>query len=100
MHACTTCPRKFLAPSALRVHVRTHTGEKPYPCTFPGCEYACSQSGSLKTHVRTHTGEKPYPCTYRGCDKAFNQSGVVYMYYDMAGGRTVCVERAGLPGGV
>ena len=41
-------------------HMRTHTGEKPFPCQHPGCNYASSQPTHLKAHMRKHTGEKPY----------------------------------------
>lgn len=48
--------------------MRTHTGEKPFPCQHPGCNYASSQPTHLKAHMRKHTGEKPYQCWVEGCE--------------------------------
>jgi uncharacterized Zn-finger protein len=53
----------------------THTGEKPYGCTWKGCGYRCTTSSRLKTHMRDHTGEKPYHCTWEGCEYKCTSSG-------------------------
>jgi hypothetical protein len=34
--------------------LRTHTGEKPYICTFPGCGKRFTQSSNLTAHEKTH----------------------------------------------
>lgn len=49
-------------------------GERPYPCDYPGCMRAFTQSGQLKTHQRLHTGERPFMCAMAACQQRFTHA--------------------------
>uniref|UniRef100_A0A5K4F043 Zinc finger protein n=1 Tax=Schistosoma mansoni TaxID=6183 RepID=A0A5K4F043_SCHMA len=48
---CNFCNKQFNCTSALRIHYRKHSGERPYICRH--CGKAFSQNGTLKRHSQT-----------------------------------------------
>jgi len=78
LYQCDNCDYASSRNTNLIKHKRTHTGEKPHKCDFPGCNYASSQSSNLNkhkkkyrgslSHKRKYTGDKAYKCDFPGCD--------------------------------
>ncbi|XP_027622075.1 zinc finger protein 831 isoform X1 [Tupaia chinensis] len=52
-HLCPHCGRDCLKPSVLEKHIRSHTGERPFPCAT--CGVAFKTQSNLYKHRRTQT---------------------------------------------
>jgi KRAB domain-containing zinc finger protein len=69
-YSCDLCGKRFTQRNNLVAHSRFHSRERPFTCTSCGRRFA--HSCHLKVHARQHTGEKPYSCNI--CGKQFVSS--------------------------
>ena len=94
---CPRCPSVLYSKGHLKIHMRYHTGERPYKCDFcdkcfaerstlrkheathrdpdfwcPFCRKGFCREDSLRVHVRYHNDINPYICTT--CNETFRTS--------------------------
>jgi len=58
-YQCPYCSKRFSRPSSLRIHIYSHTGEKPFVCTEPGCGRKFSVQSNMRRHLRVHRLGRP-----------------------------------------
>ncbi|XP_055530349.1 zinc finger protein 708-like isoform X2 [Wyeomyia smithii] len=65
--SCEICSKSFKYNVQLRIHMRTHSGERPHTCEI--CHRGFSQLSNLRSHRKVHSKVKPYKCQL--CFKSF-----------------------------
>lgn len=71
--SCKFCGKGFNASLHLESHEFTHTGERPYACSYESCDWLFSKKSTLKRHEqRAHEGIRPHIC--KECGKGFFES--------------------------
>lgn len=75
---CEICGIQMSIMGNLKVHMRIHSGEKPFPCLFESCDRRFLGSSERKIHMRAHLGEKPFQCDQ--CSKAFHNKNHLNMH--------------------
>ena len=60
INSCTFCQKTFAIKEYLKIHMRTHTKEKPYTCSL--CNKSFSQLGGLARHKLACTDVREVSC--------------------------------------
>lgn len=75
-YTCEVCQKVLLAHANLVIHMRKHTGERPFKCEI--CERTFIAKKYLKEHYVVHTKEKRFVCNF--CDKKFAQGSTLSVH--------------------
>ena len=62
--SCDKCPASFPVKNSLIIHMRNHTGDKPYICQTCGKQFKAPMS--LGQHMYVHTTGRQFPCDVCG----------------------------------
>ncbi|XP_075973597.1 uncharacterized protein LOC142974911 [Anticarsia gemmatalis] len=79
LYRCTTCGNIFKDKYSLRVHSKTHKGEKTFKCEM--CPYAARYRRFLEAHTLVHTGEKPFTCDH--CKMRFRRKSLLCRHINL-----------------
>ncbi|KAF9469888.1 hypothetical protein BDZ94DRAFT_38699 [Collybia nuda] len=75
-YECNYCGKGFNRPSSLKIHLNSHTGEKPFVCPVESCGRSFSVLSNMRRHARVHT-HSPIKLSGPSSDDESEQSSLI-----------------------
>ena len=79
-HECKVCRFTTSFGESFRQHLESHSDDRPFTCTFPGCNYRAKRKSTLKRHATQHSPET-MGCSKSGCSYVANSKGLLRAHY-------------------
>lgn len=76
-YSCHLCGKKLFYKRTLLLHLRMHSGLKPFKCEY--CGKAYTSKHSLNAHLISERNQRKYECTYCGKRYNFNSDLIVHI---------------------
>ncbi|XP_076074095.1 uncharacterized protein LOC143045462 [Mytilus galloprovincialis] len=75
-HKCTVCEKSFITKDTLNKHMSVHNTERQYKCGE--CGKLFKRISHVREHLKIHSVDRPFPCSV--CSKSFKSANAMRVH--------------------